>query len=139
MILTLFWVKIYFVSAWKKYLRTNKYSALYLFILCALLRIDPFITAYNAPEYGISLVRMFSYLDWIREYLGWQPTYSRIQSKCENMLTRYNPHSGVSCWVYTLDLLIRCLAFPKIKLYYFNLNHNVFCVIVPTLIGTYLF
>ena len=70
------------------YLRTNKYSALYSLILRVLLRIDPFITAYNAPEYGIYLVRIFSYLDWIREYMGWQSTYSRIQSKCGNMLIR---------------------------------------------------
>lgn len=88
MTLISFWADIYFVSAWKNYLRTNNCSALYSFILSALLRIDPFITAYNAPDYRIYLVRIFSYLGWIREYMGWQSTYSRIQSKCGNMLTR---------------------------------------------------
>lgn len=98
---------LFYLSAWKNYLRNEKFvtknpklssspnnCALNSFFFCAWLSIDPYITAYNTPEYRFYLVGILLFLDWIREYADWQSAYSGIQSKCEDMRTRWNPYSG---------------------------------------------
>ena len=98
---------LFYLSAWKNYLRNEKFvtknpklssspnnCSLNSFFSCAWLSIDPYITAYNTPEYRFYLVGILLFLDWIREYADWQSAYSGIQSKCRDMRTRWNPYSG---------------------------------------------